>query len=146
LIIEQITGNKIEDEVKRRIIEPLGLGNTVFPTTPEITGEHSHGYTFIKEQDQLLDVTHLFDLSWAWPPAHDLHLYDLKTWAKALATGELISESSQKERLKFVEGMVEDLKLRYGLGIFAIDGFIGMLVNCRDTVLHHSITRKKTLP
>lgn len=126
LIIEQMTGNKIEDGIKGRIIEQLGLDNTTFPATPEITGEHSHGYIFDEEQDKLLDATNIFDLSWAWAAGAMIsNLYDLRIWAKALGTGVLISESSQKERLKFVEGTIEDLKIRYGLGIFAIDGFIG---------------------
>lgn len=125
MIIEQITGNDLIGEIQRRILEPLKLDNTIFPTTPEMTGEHSHGYMFIEEEGKLLDVTDLIDPSATWAAGAMIsNLYDLKTWAKALATGELISESTQKERLTWVDGTIEDLDVKYGLGIFSIDGFI----------------------
>lgn len=125
MIIEQITGNDLIKEIQKRIIEPLKLDNTIFPTTPEMTGEHSHGYKFMEEEGKLLDVTNLLDPSATWAAGAMIsNLYDLKTWAKALATGELISESTQKERLTRVDGTIEDLDVKYGLGIFSLDGFI----------------------
>ncbi len=92
-----------------------------------IAGQHSHGYQrYEEEEDKLLDVTDILDPSATWAAGAMIsNLYDLKVWAKALATGELISESTQKERLKLVDGIIEeDIDIRYGLGIFAIDGFI----------------------
>ena len=34
MIIEQVTGNFVGDEIRKRIIEPLGLNGTIYPTTP----------------------------------------------------------------------------------------------------------------
>ena len=44
MIIEQVTGNTVENEIQTRIIEPLELLNTSFPTGPNMTGEYSRGY------------------------------------------------------------------------------------------------------
>ncbi|MBK5093501.1 MAG: beta-lactamase family protein [Actinobacteria bacterium] len=124
MIIEQVIGSDLSEEIQKRILEPLKLDNTIFPNTPEMTGEYSHGYRYIEGEDNLVDVTNLLDPSATWAAGAMIsNLYDLKVWAKALATGELISESAQKERLKLVDGTIEDLKVSYGLGIFAIDGF-----------------------
>jgi D-alanyl-D-alanine carboxypeptidase len=124
MIIEQVTGNDLIEELQNRIIERLGLADTKLPTAPEMTGDYSHGYRHVEGRDDLVDVTNLLDPSATWAAGAMIsNLYDLKIWAKALATGELISESAQQERLKLVDGMIEDLEVRYGLGIFAIDGF-----------------------
>ena len=54
-------------------------------------------------------------------------LHDLKIWAKALATGQLLSAATQMERQSWVN--VGKLWLgkpyRYGLGVGDFDGFLG---------------------
>ncbi|MET9293214.1 serine hydrolase domain-containing protein [Streptomyces sp. NPDC003077] len=45
LVVEQVTGRRVEEEVTRRIIEPLGLGDTYWPgDSPRIRGPHSRSY------------------------------------------------------------------------------------------------------
>ncbi|MET9916044.1 serine hydrolase domain-containing protein [Streptomyces sp. NPDC006435] len=46
LVVEQVTGHGIEAEVRRRIIEPLGLRDTYWPgDRTRIRGPHSRSYT-----------------------------------------------------------------------------------------------------
>lgn len=129
MIIEMITGNKLESEIERRIIKPLGLTNTTFPTSPYMEGQYSHGYMRDTLTGEFIDVT-LIDPSIGWAAgAMVSNLPDLRTYAYALSKGTLISAKSQEERLKFInvdaEGILEEDVLKYGLGIFTFGGFIG---------------------
>jgi D-alanyl-D-alanine carboxypeptidase len=121
MIVEKVTGRKIEEEVTRRIITPLGLKDTVFPTSPDIAGPHSRGY--VDKDGQLVDYTGV-DPSVPWAGGAMIsNLYDMKTWARALATGELLREETHKEQLTFIDTGVG--KTQYGLGVVNLDGFIG---------------------
>ena len=125
MIIEQVTGSTAEEEIYQRIIVPLGLEVTGFPTQPEIAGAHSHGYRDEIDDvvlDQLEDIT-LIDPSCIWTAGGMVStLADLKIWVQALAEGTLISEAAQQQRLQWVE-MAEGVE--YGLGVANIGGLIG---------------------
>lgn len=124
MLIEKITGNKIEDEITGRIIQPLGLSNTFYPTSPQINGTHSNGYFRDTVSDQLIDVTTL-DPSIAWAAGCMVsNLPDLKKYVKALVDGDLISEDLQKERIKFID-VPGASYAKYGLGMFSLEGFMG---------------------
>ncbi len=124
MIIEKVTGNKIEDEINKRIIVPLGLSNTSFPTSPKINGQYSHGYFADTLTNELLDFT-VIDPSITWAAGCMIsNLPDLKIYSDALSKGTMISPESQAERLKFVNTGVADF-MKYGLGILSVGGFIG---------------------
>jgi D-alanyl-D-alanine carboxypeptidase len=45
LIVEQATGSSLRQQLTARILRPLHLRHTSFPTTnPRIAGPHAHGY------------------------------------------------------------------------------------------------------
>jgi CubicO group peptidase (beta-lactamase class C family) len=48
IIIEEITGNTAEEEIKTRTFDRLGLTNTYFPTDIYIPEEYCHGYNNIE--------------------------------------------------------------------------------------------------
>jgi len=56
LIVEKVTGNRLGEELRKRIFVPLGLRSTTFPTTPQIVGPHAHGY-FVMGKPPAQDVT-----------------------------------------------------------------------------------------
>lgn len=124
MLIEKITGNKIEEEISKRIIIPLGLTNTSYPLSPYMEGQYSHGYMSDSVSGELLDVT-VIDPSIGWAAGCMIsNLPDLKIYAEALAKGSMISPESQKERLKLINTGVSKF-VSYGLGIFSLEGFIG---------------------
>ncbi|MDQ3022660.1 MAG: beta-lactamase family protein [Bacteroidota bacterium] len=124
MIVEKITGNKVEDEINTRIIKPLNLVNTSFPTTPYMEGQYSHGYMRDTATHELIDVT-VIDPSITWAAGAMIsNMDDLKIFENAISNGTLLSAATQKERLKFVGTGVKDF-LKYGLGMFYLDGFIG---------------------
>jgi len=66
-----------------------------------------------------------FDPSIAWAAGAIIsNIPDLKTYAKALVEGKLISAQSQNEREKFINTGTADY-LKYGLGLLYLGGFIG---------------------
>ena len=126
MTIEQVTGNKLGGEIQTRIIDRLGLENTTFPDNGDMTGEYSHGYMADGESGELEDITSTFDPSFAWAAGAMIsNLDDLKTWAVAVAGGDLLSEETQRERLSWVDAEMGGLDFQYGLGIGHVEGFVG---------------------
>jgi len=132
VIIEQVTGNDLGSEIEARITQPLGLDSTFLPADCEFGGPHSHGYVqwdgrWGKTEPAGLDDVTYWDPSHAWAAGGMIStLEDLRVWAKALATGELLSEEMQRERLAWVQMPGgESLDMKYGMGIFSMGGLIG---------------------
>lgn len=124
MLIEKITGNKLENEISDRIIKPLGLKNTSFPTSPYMEGQYSHGYMRNDTTNIIQDVT-IMDPSIGWAAGAMIsNINDLEIYAMALANGTMLNKNMQEERLKFVNTGVRDF-FKYGLGIFSMSGFIG---------------------
>lgn len=146
LMIEQITGHTVEDEIQRRILTPLGMSNTSMPqlTSSAIPNPYPRGYTFVTPATQTgqpggastskqlnatnpLDVT-MVNPSWGWTAGNMIStVHDLQIWAKALATGKLLNTATQKERLNWlpITGGSPAYPLKYGLAIADFNGFIG---------------------
>lgn len=140
LIVEKITGNTIAAEIQNRILNPLGMTQTSFPTTPAIPESYLHGYFYTDPSDtNPLDVSD-WNPSWAWAAGQMIStLDDLYRYAKPLATGQLLTPQMQAERLKwnadserifsaeidtfFPPGVTVDYK--YGFQILDMDSGIG---------------------
>jgi D-alanyl-D-alanine carboxypeptidase len=61
--------------------------------------------------------------SWGWAAGSAIStLHDLQIWAKALATGQLLSAKTQPERLEWVP---QSSPFRYGLGMMNGVCFLG---------------------
>jgi len=136
MIIEQVTGNPIGEEIRERIIKPLGLGGTFYPETPDMPEPFAHGYGF----DPLQDISFTDPSSSAGSGAMISKLTDLKKWGKALGQGTLLDEEFQAIRVNSLVPIVfnpcddDDPERekrscpeydRYGLGIGELSGWIG---------------------
>lgn len=146
IIAQAITGEPINELITDQILQPLHLTHTFFPTT---TPPHSlvQGYSVegIKGLggQRIADVTSGYSspayISFAGAAGAMVStLGDLETWAKAFATGELLSASMQRERLLITSQSQSfgyfsplpktggyPLPWRYGLGILDVDGMAG---------------------
>ncbi|MGB2691600.1 MAG: serine hydrolase, partial [Thermodesulfobacteriota bacterium] len=87
MIIEQVTGNFIGDEIQKRIIEPLGLKGTVYPVTPDMPLPFSRGYAEFDPEVGLMDVTFSDPSASAGSGAMISKLSDLHIWGEALGKG-----------------------------------------------------------
>jgi D-alanyl-D-alanine carboxypeptidase len=71
-----------------------------------------------------------FNPSWAWTAGSVIStLHDLKIWTRALATGQLLSAATQRERLSWIPfkgaSWVGHDTASYGLGVADFGGVIG---------------------
>ncbi|GGT82010.1 serine hydrolase domain-containing protein [Streptomyces coeruleorubidus] len=83
LLIERVTGDSYERQVARRILHPLGLGDTYLPgKNPHIIGRHNHGYQTMRLDD---GTTGLRDVS-VWGSTDG--------WA----AGDIVSTTADLER------------------------------------------------
>jgi D-alanyl-D-alanine carboxypeptidase len=123
-IAELVTSTSIEQLLADRILTPLALRETSFATDPAISEPVLRGYSQPEASAPLQDVTRS-NPNVAWTAGAMIStLQDLQIWAKALATGALLSGVMQEERLR-TRPLHPDQPVRYGLGIADIYGFLG---------------------
>ncbi|MFI6404772.1 serine hydrolase domain-containing protein [Streptomyces sp. NPDC050548] len=123
LVIEKVTGLRAADFIDRNVLRPARLGHTLFPDGPEFPDPHARGYTNQTLTGAVADATD-WNPSWAWTAGamiSDLH--DLRSWARTVATGTLLSPETQRQRLRMLPTGFPGLS--YGLGIFESGGWIG---------------------
>ncbi len=136
MIAEQVTGRTIGEEISGRIIAPLGLGGTSYPTTPDMPLPFAHGYGFEPPED----ISFSDPSSSAGSGAMISRLEDLKKWGVALGSGTLLTSELQAVRIISLSPIVYDPcddddpdrpkrscpeYDEYGLGIGELSGWIG---------------------
>ncbi|MCA1837497.1 MAG: beta-lactamase family protein, partial [Actinobacteria bacterium] len=147
MIIEQLTGQPLEKEFQERIFVPLGMSESLLPerSSAAIPNPHPRGYMYQTNVQSLTsselegkkaeqadeaagepkDVTDV-NPSWGWAAGSTIStVNDLIIWAKADATGQLLSPQTQKERLSWVSPPPSP-EAQYGLAIAELPGsFVG---------------------
>ncbi|MFB6820353.1 serine hydrolase domain-containing protein [Streptomyces virginiae] len=122
LVVEKVSGVPLDTFVDREVVEPAGLKHTLFPTGPEFPAPHAQGYTDQTASGKVETSTD-WNPSWAWAAGAMISdLSDLRSWAKTLATGTLLTPATQAQRLDVVDALPGT---GYGLGIFDVQGWIG---------------------
>jgi len=124
MIIEKVSRNKIEDEVRKRILEPMNLKSTSFPINfAGMPSPYAHGY----EQDDnknWQDAT-IYSPSLLWTAGAMIsNMNDMKAWVKAYTTGTTNGKATQKQRLTWVD-TPKGKNLTFGLGIGNANGWLG---------------------
>ncbi|MBT2471916.1 beta-lactamase family protein [Streptomyces sp. ISL-66] len=123
LLIEKVTGRPLHEVIRKDVLEPAGLHHTVFPTGAEFPEPHAQGYTDDSASGKIVDSTD-WNPSWGWAAGAMISdLQDLRSWARTLATGTLLTPATQAERLKTTSVGIPGAG--YGLGIFDVQGWIG---------------------
>ncbi|MEL7039551.1 MAG: serine hydrolase [Cyanobacteria bacterium J06592_8] len=118
MIIEAATNNNIAAEIRTQILEPLNLENTFFAEEEEIPGGYISGYLDF-DGDGILDDISVANISWAWANGAMVSTTeDLTQFAKALYTGELLSEDSLAEMFTVVD---TGQGYSYGLGMMSFE-------------------------
>jgi D-alanyl-D-alanine carboxypeptidase len=125
LVIEKVSGLPLHQYLEQRVLQPLGLEHTNFPTDNAFPQPHAQGYTHQPLDDSEAVATD-WDPSWGWSAGAMIsNLDDLRTWARALATGALLEPDTQAQRLETVSAPGFAPGAGYGLGIFTAEGWIG---------------------
>jgi D-alanyl-D-alanine carboxypeptidase len=116
MIVEKVTGHRIEDEVTRRIIGPLGLRDTYWPgDSPRIRGPHPRGY---------LDGRDVTDFNMSFGGAGGAlvsTLDDEDRFFRALLSGRLLPPAQLAEMVRTVPADPDRVwpGARYGLGLIS---------------------------
>ncbi|MFI6448420.1 serine hydrolase domain-containing protein [Kitasatospora sp. NPDC050543] len=121
LLVEKVTGRSYGEEMRRRILGPLGLSGTVVPgASPEIPEPHAHGYYGYEDAGRwtVADTTR-FNPSWISAAGDMISTsQDLRTFFSALMSGKLLPA------WLLAEMRTPHPKMGYGLGVFVeeLDG------------------------
>jgi D-alanyl-D-alanine carboxypeptidase len=118
LLIEKVTGHSLADEMRRLILGPLGLSDTVVPDiSPEISEPHAHAYYRYEDagRQTTVDVTRQ-NPSWISTGGDMISTtQDLHTFISALTGGKLLPAPL------LAEMCTPHPKVGYGLGVFVQD-------------------------
>ena len=123
VLVETVTGQSLKDFVHQHILAPQQLAATFVPSDATLPKPHAHGYT--RTPDGTVDAA-TWNPSWGFGAGNMISAAsDLARWARALATGALLSAATQGERMKFLPAPPEGDGTLYGLGLENQNGWIG---------------------
>jgi D-alanyl-D-alanine carboxypeptidase len=107
LIVERVTGNRLDIELKRRILKPLHLSDTSFEVDPSFPAPRVHGYTTLLAPTALADVTR-GNPSCAWASGNLVSSgRDVTTFLQALMTGKVVSQP-HLDQMRVVDAVATD--------------------------------------
>jgi len=101
-IAEKVTGEPIGSLLRRRIFDPLGMTETSYPYTTALPTPFWNGYT---NQDatgtgtQILDATRWNPTPFGAAGQIVSTLADMRTWARAVGSGALLSKAAYRAHL-----------------------------------------------
>ena len=124
LIVQRVTDRPLGQVIRHRILKPLGMSHTSYPTSPAMPAPHARGYVEAAD-GSLRDVTRINPGVASGAGAMISTLGDLRIWARALAKGTLLSREIHRKQLMAVPFPGQVLDVGYGLGILDINDFLG---------------------
>jgi D-alanyl-D-alanine carboxypeptidase len=115
MIIEQVTGETYQAQLKKRIFDPLKMGNSYLEYYDEPRGDKSFSHAFISTIDLVTEVNTSFD----WGGGGIVSTCaELNTFLRALVDGKLFKkESTIKQMLGAADEGKGGTDYDYGLGI-----------------------------
>ena len=120
LIIEQLTGHRLNDEIQRRVIRPAGLRETIPNDKPELPGV-VQGYAGADNPfgGEVMFVNGRMTMNPAFEGAGggwSSTAVDLARWAKKLYEGSIVPQARIAEAVQGVPARLGP-EVRYGLGV-----------------------------
>jgi D-alanyl-D-alanine carboxypeptidase len=139
LLIEKVTGRSLAEEMRRLILEPLGLSGTVVPdTSPEIPEPHAHAYYRYEDagQQKTVDVTRQ-NPSWISTGGDMISTtQDLHTFISALVGGKLLPAPLLAEMCTPYPTGIPNMD--YGLGVFVVNTDGGTVISHNGGIAGHA--------
>ncbi|MEV1167035.1 serine hydrolase domain-containing protein [Nonomuraea sp. NPDC049784] len=140
LLIEKVTGRSLAEEMRRRILGPLGLTGTVVPdASPEIPAPHAHAYYRYEDagEQKTIDITRQ-NPSWISTGGDMISTtQDLATFISALLGCRLLPAPLLAEMCAPHPTGIPNMD--YGLGVFVVttdDG--GTLISHNGAAVGHA--------
>ena len=128
LVIEQVTGNTLAQEIQTRILGPLNMTGTSYPVDANMPVPFAKGYSLFDRDDPLVETSRVHPSASAGSGALVSNLDDLRIWAKALAEGSLLKPETFARQIRFVPTLAEVNSPEYesyGMGIGTLSGWRG---------------------
>jgi len=123
MLIEKVTNNSLQDEMKRRILQPLGMSHTFMLMEMKMPTPYARGYYY--EEGKVGDGTYLSHPSVTWTAGGIVStVADQLIWAKALVEGRLLSPRSHSEQFTMKPAPSKQ-NFDYGLGVVNLNGLLG---------------------
>lgn len=125
MILEQVTGKKIQESFAEKIFTPLGLAQTSWPVDSAMPQPYARGTT-VQTLDNTLDDATNRNPSWAFTAGQLIStMDDLRTWVVSYTTGTLISPEMQKQRMTWMTMPPNTPQRAYGIGMGISSGWLG---------------------
>jgi D-alanyl-D-alanine carboxypeptidase len=131
LVVQKVSHQPLASYIKQHILEPEHLTHTSLPPGAVFPSPHAQGYTnftvdcvLLHACDTTVNATS-WNLSVGWAAGAMVStLGDLHRWARDVATGKLLTPSTQRQRLRFIA--VPGVRhYGYGLALNNNNGWIG---------------------
>jgi D-alanyl-D-alanine carboxypeptidase len=122
MIVEKLTHDTVGNQIRKRLIDPMGLNGTSFPGTASMPAPYAHGYELQGSDWHDVSVNVPPSLTWA-AGAMISTVPDMKHWVKSYVLGTMNSKAMQRERLRCIPTGGKDLS--FGLGIGCSNGWYG---------------------
>lgn len=125
MVIEAVTGNTAAAEISARILSPLALDDTSFPTAdPQLYGNYLEGHSITWGIYRFVTASQVQAFGAAGAIVSTLA--DLATFTRALISGQLLP-AAQQEALKTTVPVPNSTTARYGLGILRSETDAGVI-------------------
>lgn len=121
LLVEEVTGNPHAQEIRSRILDPLGMDRTFFPPTEELPETLPTGYFNAEDHSDN-------SVSAAYATSNMVSTNrDMQRFGRALFEGDLLESGTREQMYQFVPGNGEyDMPdLAYGLGVMRHEHPVG---------------------
>ncbi|KIX15211.1 serine hydrolase domain-containing protein [Dethiosulfatarculus sandiegensis] len=123
MIIEKLTKSSFSEQVKKRIIKPLGLKQTLVAVSCAMPQPFAKGYLF--QKGKVVKSVCPMQPSVAWSAGNMLSTgSDQLVWAQAMAEGSLIKRKTRALQREFLNCQ-KPAGLAYGLGLARFHGGVG---------------------
>ncbi|WP_223878450.1 serine hydrolase domain-containing protein [Microbacterium radiodurans] len=110
LMVEGVTGSTVPDLMNERVLEPVGMDATQYPTGGAMPDDSMHGY--LRIDGDLVDVTDYDPSFWSFGASLVSTVGDVSAFNAALQRGDLLQPTTLEQmRAIGIEG--------YGLGVLA---------------------------
>lgn len=122
LIIEALTKDTVGDQIRKRLLGPFGLTQTIFPQTETMPEPWARGYELDKHGNWQ-DVSNTVPVAFTWSAGSMISdMNDIHRWVKLYATGEASGRSTYSDLINCIPFLGNT---SFGLGITCSAGWYG---------------------
>jgi D-alanyl-D-alanine carboxypeptidase len=122
LIIEDITKDSVGNQIRRRLLEPFGLTQTIYPQTQEMRNPWTRGYELDKQRDWV-DVSNTIPVAFTGSAGAMIsNMNDIRRWVKLYATGKASGSKTYRDLIECIPFLGNT---SFGLGITCSAGWYG---------------------